>query len=351
MFFLINTWIPKFWTVTFFCNSMSRSLDNQMCSCLGTPSHERHNSWQGSHVETICPKKFQDLESQVLNSAISPTMKTIGPQKECLGTYRFNPRCVFPVAVIRMQHKMCRSTDWIFLDNIFQDLAATVLKSYAFYQHLESQVLNCYIFLQFHVPKSWQWLHYSRLGFPSLETIGAKNFNIRPLPRIMSFMTWSSKTWTQVNMIVKTWQPQVWNLTLFFTTWHAKFWTASLLNCMSPSLDNDYSRLGFPSLEMFGLLHGLFFGEHVLAWDVHSLSLPYLAKIKNFQAGFLVVWCVLLGSLNVIPNSWRSRSAPHATLAGRRLLHFIVWVFSLGFLMFMFMFNDCGPHSCDYKKT
>ena len=124
---------------------------------------------------------------------------------------------------------------------------------------------------------------------------------------------------------------------------------ASLLNCMSPSLDNDYSRLGFPSLEM--LLHGLFFGEHVLAWDVHSLSLPYLAKIKNIQAGFLVVWCVLLGSLNVIPNSWRSRSAPHATLAGRRLLHFIVWVFSLGFLMFMFMFNDCGPHSCDYKKT
>ena len=30
-------------------------------------------------------------------------MKTIGPQKECLGTYRFNPRCVFPVVVIRMQ--------------------------------------------------------------------------------------------------------------------------------------------------------------------------------------------------------------------------------------------------------
>ena len=42
-----------------------------MCSCLGRPSHERHNSWQGSHVEIICPKKFQDLESQVLNSAIS----------------------------------------------------------------------------------------------------------------------------------------------------------------------------------------------------------------------------------------------------------------------------------------
>ena len=31
----------------------------------------------------------------------------------------------------------------------------------------------------------------------------------------MSFMTWSSKTWEQVKMIVKTWQPQVWNLTFF----------------------------------------------------------------------------------------------------------------------------------------
>ena len=44
------------------------------------------------------------------------------------------------------------------------------------------------------------------------------------------------------------------------------------------------------------------------------------------------------------------RSAPHATLAGRRLLHFIVWVFSLAFLMLMFMFNDCGPDSCDHKR-
>ena len=42
----------------------------QMCSCLGRPSHERHNSWQGSNVEILYPEKFQDLESQVLNSAI-----------------------------------------------------------------------------------------------------------------------------------------------------------------------------------------------------------------------------------------------------------------------------------------
>ena len=27
-------------------------------------------TWQGSNVETVCPKRIQDLESQVLNSAI-----------------------------------------------------------------------------------------------------------------------------------------------------------------------------------------------------------------------------------------------------------------------------------------
>ncbi len=54
------------------------------------------------------------------------------------------------------------------------------------------------------------------LAFQVLNPFGAKNFNIRPLPRIMPFMTWPSKTWTQVNMIVKTWQqPQFWNLTFF----------------------------------------------------------------------------------------------------------------------------------------
>ena len=42
----------------------------QMCSCLGRPSHERHNSWHGPNVEILHPEKFQDLESQVLNSAI-----------------------------------------------------------------------------------------------------------------------------------------------------------------------------------------------------------------------------------------------------------------------------------------
>ena len=48
------------------------------------------------------PKKPQRYNWFVI-TLCSPTMKTIGPQKEWLGTYRFNPRGVFPVAVIRMQ--------------------------------------------------------------------------------------------------------------------------------------------------------------------------------------------------------------------------------------------------------
>ena len=46
------------------------SLDNHvhLCSCLGRPSHE--SSYFGSNVEILYPKRFQDLESQVLNRAI-----------------------------------------------------------------------------------------------------------------------------------------------------------------------------------------------------------------------------------------------------------------------------------------
>ncbi len=96
------------------------------------------------------------------------------------------------------------------------------------FQDLESQVLKCF-FWQFHVLKSWQWLLYSRLGFPSLETFRGKAFqHYRPLPRIMSFMTWSSKTWT--------------DLELFFQ------------DLASTVMKSDtFSRLGIPSFEMFFL--------------------------------------------------------------------------------------------------
>ena len=124
----------------------------------------------------------------------------------------------------------------------------------------QPQVWNLTLFFKTWFPKFWNVTFSCNTMSPSLDNdcaiqdlafqvlklFGVKTFNIRPLPRITSFMTWSSKTWTEVNIFVKTWQPQVWNLTLFFKTWHAKFLTTSLLNCMSPSLDNDYSRLGFP---------------------------------------------------------------------------------------------------------
>jgi hypothetical protein len=55
----------------------------QMCSCLGRTSHERQNSWQGSNVEILYPEKFQDLESQVLNSAVIVKTWGHGVAKKC----------------------------------------------------------------------------------------------------------------------------------------------------------------------------------------------------------------------------------------------------------------------------
>ena len=146
--------------------------------------------------------------------------------------------------------------------NIFQHLADQVRKSF-FSRLCFPSFEMLHFFCNSMSPSLDNDCTIQDLAFQVLKLLRVNNFNIRPVPRIMSFMTWSSKKWTQVNIFVKTWQPQVWNLTMFFKTWHAKFWTASLLNCMSSSLDNDYSRLGFPSLETSGLLHGLFFGEHV----------------------------------------------------------------------------------------
>ena len=141
---------------------------------------------------------------------------------------------------------------------------------------------------------------YSRLGFPSLETF-CWTFN-REYNHAKSFMTWSSKTWTQVkmivktwatgqrivllrmpsfdvcnldlngqedyvfhrtwsdsmryakwpqvNMIVKTWQPQVWNLTFFFQDLVCqvlKRYVLWQLHVPKSWQWLPYSRLGFPS--------------------------------------------------------------------------------------------------------
>ena len=120
-----------------------------------------------------------------------------------------------------------------------------------------NQVLNCGIFLQLHVPKSWQWLHYSRLGFPSLESFWSKEFQHQTLAKNYAFhdlafqdvntsehdcQDLAATTVLKSYIFLETWQyPMSWNVTFFG-------------NSMPPSLDNDctrYSRLGFPSLETF----------------------------------------------------------------------------------------------------
>ena len=148
------------------------------------------------------------------------------------------------------------------------------------------------------------------LAFQVLKLFGAKNFNIWPLPRIMSFMTWSSKTWPQVNMIVKTWQPQVWNLTFFFATilqLHVlKFWQRL-----------HYSRLGFPSLETFCCIDFQQYNQDLcLSWlglPRHEHKWKWLSRLgshrseilhssfKTWHAKFWHVTCLQLS----VPRSWQ----------------------------------------------
>ena len=124
-----------------------------------------------------------------------------------------------------------------------------------FFQDLAvPQVLKCYIFLQPHVPKPWQWLLYSRLGFPSLETFRGKAFqHYRPLPRIMSFMTWSSKTWTHLELFFQDLAATVLKSCMFSRLGIPSF-EMFFCNSMSPSLDNDCTiqDLAFQLLKPFG---------------------------------------------------------------------------------------------------
>ena len=62
-------------------------------------------------------------------------------------------------------------------ENNCQDLTDQVSTSNTFFvQDLGCQVLKCYIVLQIHVPKSWHWLHFSRLGVPSIEAFWGNQF-------------------------------------------------------------------------------------------------------------------------------------------------------------------------------
>ena len=123
-----KTWqYPKFWNVTFFCSPMSPSLDND-CS-------------------------IQDLAFQVL---------------KLFGVKHFN--------IIDPCHESCLS--WLGLPrhehiwNYFSRLGSHSSEILHVFKTWNPKFWN--VFLQFHVPKSWQWLHYSRLGFPTLETFWAK---------------------------------------------------------------------------------------------------------------------------------------------------------------------------------
>ena len=120
-----------------------------------------------------------------------------------------------------------------------------------FVQDLACQVLKCYIVLQIHVPKSWQWLHYSRLGFPSLEFFWGNYFH-DPRKNYV-FITCFSKTWSQENDCQDLADQFLKSNTFLFKTWHAKIWNVKFLQLHVSNSGQwlHYSRLGFPSLETF----------------------------------------------------------------------------------------------------
>ena len=102
-------------------------------------------------------------------------------------------------------------------ENICQDLAATGLKSYIFLSRLGTPSLEMLHFCNSMSPSLDNDCTLQDLAFQVLKLF-AGNSLIMDLSKnwIMSFMTWPSKTWTRVKIFVKTWLPQVWNLTYFF---------------------------------------------------------------------------------------------------------------------------------------
>ena len=210
-----KTWHPKFWNVTCFCNSMSPSLDND-CT-------------------------IQDLAFQVL--------KLFG-----VNNFRIRP---LPRIISFMTWS---SKTWTHLE-IFVKTWQTqlwLMKSYTFFKTWHPKFWNVTCFCNSMSPSLDNDCTIQDLAFQVLKLFGVNNFRIRPLPRIISFMTWSSKTWTHLEIFVKTWQTQLWLMKsyTFFKTWHPKFWNVTCFcNSMSPSLDNDCTiqDLAFPVLKLFGV--------------------------------------------------------------------------------------------------
>ena len=127
----------------------------QMSSSLGRPSHERHNSWQGSNVEVLYPEKFQDLESQVLNSAIIVKTWGHGLNKCDISKLGFKV-----LKNVRFQNCGCQVLKniskcvHVLEDQVMKDIIrgkGLMLKVFTRkFQDLESQVLNRAI-----IVKSW----------------------------------------------------------------------------------------------------------------------------------------------------------------------------------------------------
>ena len=138
----------------------------------------------------------------------------------------------------------------------------------------------------------------------------------------MSCMTSSSKTWTQVNMIVKNWQPpQIWNPTFFFQDLAVPQVLKCYIFCspMSPSLDNDCSiqDLAFQVLKLFGVKHFNIIDpcqELRLSWlglPRHELIWKYFWRLGSHSSEILHVfktwnpkfWNVFLQFH--VPKSWQ----------------------------------------------
>ena len=204
--FCFKTWYPKFWTVTLFCNTMSPSLDND-CT-------------------------IQDFAFQVL---------------KLFRVKNFNVR---PLPRI-MSFMTWSSTTWTHLE-IFSKTWQTKFGNLYFFKTWYHKFWNVTCFCNTMSPSLDNDCAIQDLAFQVLKLFGVQTFNIRPLPRIMSFMTWSSKTWTHLEIFFKTWQPQLWNLTLFsrlgIPSFEMFFWQFHVLKSWQWL---DYSRLGFATLETF----------------------------------------------------------------------------------------------------
>ena len=127
-----------------------------------------------------------------------------------------------------------------------QDLAATGLKSYTVLSRLGMTSLEPLHCCNSMPPSHDNDCNIQDLASQVLTPFGLKIFNMRPFPRLISFMTWSSKTWIQLDLFSSLGSHHS-SDSFLFKTWH-------ICNSMSPSLDNDCSvqDLVFQVLKLFG---------------------------------------------------------------------------------------------------